>query len=179
LKQKAKAFAQKAHEGQMRKGATIPYITHPILVAKRLEEIAASDELVAAGYLHDVVEDTPVTIEAIEKEFGSRVAYLVACHTEDKSKSWQVRKQHTIDTVKNAEKEVKHLIVADKLDNLLSIEKDINQQGDSIWEKFNADFDQQKWYYQSIAEYMYTGLDEADIPDFFQVFTHTVKRVFG
>lgn len=178
LKQLAKEFATQAHQGQLRKNAQIPYITHPIRVAKRLEAARLSDELICAGYLHDVVEDTPYEMKDIEERFGSRVAYLVAAHTEDKTKSWQERKQHTIDTLKTAEKEVKYLIVADRLDNLLDLEQALEKQGPSVWHNFNAGPDRQKWYNEEIAKSMVTGLDQTDIPDFFHEFTVTIDRVF-
>ncbi|GAB3790936.1 HD domain-containing protein [Virgibacillus kimchii] len=178
MKQKARYFAEKAHEGQFRKTSGAPYITHPIRVAERLEKAGCSQEVVSAGYLHDVVEDTPYEIEDIHREFGPRVAELVAAHTEDKSKTWQERKQHTINTVKHAEKDVKYLIIADKLDNLLSMEKDLTILGEAIWEHFNAGFDKQKWYHQSIAGNMYEGLAKEDIPAFFREFEDAVKRVF-
>lgn len=179
MKQTAKNFAEKAHEGQTRKSSDDPYITHPIRVAERLENSGFNDELVCSGYLHDVVEDTPYEIEDIEERFGIQVAKLVSAHTEDKSKTWRERKQHTIDTVKYASKEVKYLIVADKLDNLLSMEKEYELQGDALWENFNAGFEQQKWYNESIVENMDAGLDESEIPDYFQTFRDTVKRVFS
>ncbi|MFD1038277.1 HD domain-containing protein [Virgibacillus byunsanensis] len=179
MKQQAKEFANKAHDGQKRKSSDAPYITHPIRVAERLEQYDFSDELVCAGFLHDVVEDTPYDIDDIEEKFGSRVAQLVAAHTEDKSKSWQERKQHTIDTVKNAEREVKYLIVADKLDNLLAMEKDLKEQGDKVWEHFNAGYKKQKWYNESIAENMVIGFDKDDMPGYFHEFKDAVKRVFG
>lgn len=178
MKQQAKEFAILAHQGQHRKNAQIPYITHPIRVAERLEAAGFSDELISAGYLHDVVEDTPYEMEDIEERFGSRVAHLVAAHTEDKSKSWQERKQHTIVTLKDAEKEVKYLIVADRLDNLLDLEQDLIKQGPTVWEIFNAGPDRQKWYNKAIVENMTIGLDEADIPDFFQEFKDAIDRVF-
>lgn len=179
MKQKARDFAENAHKGQHRKNAHIPYITHPIRVAERLESIQASNELVCAAYLHDVVEDTPYEIEDIKHRFGSRVAELVAAHTEDKSKSWQERKQHTIDIVKDAEKEVKYLIVADRLDNLLDLEKDLQQIGEHVWENFNAPYEKQKWYNETIAQNMYAGLKKENIPPFFDEFEQTIKRVFG
>lgn len=179
MKQQAKTFAEHAHKGQRRKNANIPYITHPIRVAERLESIHASDELICAAYLHDVVEDTPFEIEDIEQQFGPRVAHLVAAHTEDKSKSWQERKQHTIDIMKDAEKEVKYLIVADRLDNLLDLEKDLQQLGEQAWDIFNAPYEKQKWYNESIAKNMYVGLAEQDIPPFFEDFEQAIQRVFG
>lgn len=178
MKKTAKQFATRAHEGQQRKNSEDPYITHPIRVADRLENAGFSNELVAAGYLHDVVEDTPVTMEEIEHAFGQKVADLVSAHTEDKSKSWKERKQHTIDIIKTARKEVKYLIVADKLDNLLSIEAALKEKGDTAWDNFNAGKDLQKWYYVSIAENMHPGLETQDIPDFFYDYEDAVRRVF-
>ncbi|WP_375540665.1 HD domain-containing protein [Virgibacillus saliphilus] len=179
MKQYAKTFAEKAHAGQKRKSSDAPYISHPIRVAERLEENGFTDEVVCAGYLHDVVEDTPYEMKDIKCEFGERVAKLVAAHTEDKSKSWQERKQHTIDTITYAQKEIKYLIVADKLDNLLEMERDLKLQGDAAWDKFSAGFEKQKWYNQSIATNMYVGLDPNDAPDYFGEFEEAVERVFG
>ncbi|WP_197046662.1 HD domain-containing protein [Oceanobacillus salinisoli] len=177
--EKAKKFAAKAHEGQTRKNSDDPYITHPIRVAERLQAEGFSEKLICAGFLHDVVEDTPFDLEDIKREFGSEVARLVAAHTEEKSRSWQERKQHTIDTIKDGDKEIKYLIVADKLDNLLGVEIDLKEQGDTIWKNFNAGFKKQKWYNESIAKYMYTGLKEDEIPNYFREFEEAVKRVFG
>lgn len=73
----AKAFATKAHQGQVRKNSSEPYITHPIRVGERLEKEGCSDALISAGYLHDVVEDTKVSIEDIEQQFGKEVATLL------------------------------------------------------------------------------------------------------
>ncbi|WP_342746755.1 HD domain-containing protein [Virgibacillus phasianinus] len=175
----AKDFATKAHQGQTRKNSNVPYITHPVRVAERLEKEGFSDELICAAYLHDVVEDTPYEIEEIEKTFGSRVAKFVAAHTEDKSKSWDERKLHTINTVKHAENDVKYLIVADKLDNLLGLEHDLKTQRETVWNKFNAGIEKQRWYNQSIAENMYVGVDPKDVPEYFAEYADTVARVFG
>lgn len=179
LKVKAMQYASKAHFGQTRKNTDAPYIIHPVRVAERLESAGFSNKLICAGYLHDVVEDTPIEIEDIAKEFGSEVARIVAAHTEDKSKSWLDRKQHTIDSLKVADKEIKYLIIADKLDNLLDLEKELKQQGDVIWKNFNAGIDQQKWYNESIVKNMYVGLNTADVPNYFKEYEEVVNRVFG
>lgn len=179
MKEKAKALAAKAHEGQKRKNSGNDYIVHPIQVAKTLESSGYNDDVICAGYLHDVVEDTEVTIEDIEKEFGPKVKALVAAHTEDKSKAWRARKQHTIDTVKNGSKEVKALIIADKLDNLHSLQSEMWEKGAAVWEAFNAGYDQQKWYNQCIAEAMDSGLHPNEVPAFFHEFRELVKQTFN
>ena len=72
-----------------------------------LTSMNAGYELLVAGLLHDTVEDTDVTIDDIRKAFGERVATLVGNHSEDKSKTWKERKQHTIDELKTADRDTK------------------------------------------------------------------------
>lgn len=73
---KAYEFAEKAHEGQVRNSGD-PYITHPVAVALILSRLELDTPTLAAAILHDVVEDTQVTIADIEKNFGPEIAYLV------------------------------------------------------------------------------------------------------
>ncbi len=85
LLRKAYALARTAHEGQFRKGGE-PYIMHPVAVAKIIAEDFMMDaNSVAAGFLHDVVEDTDTTIDDIRHEFGDDVAFLVQVVTKPKS----------------------------------------------------------------------------------------------
>ena len=74
--EKAYELARKAHEGQKRKSGE-PYIIHPLDVAIILADLEMDQETIAAGLLHDVVEDTIYTKDEIEKEFGTDVANLV------------------------------------------------------------------------------------------------------
>ncbi len=68
--------AEKAHEGQFRKSGE-PYFTHPVAVAFILAEMKLDAEAIAAALMHDLVEDTPVTVTEIRNEFGSNVAAIV------------------------------------------------------------------------------------------------------
>ena len=74
--EKAYQVAAKAHEGQVRKSGE-PYIIHPLCVAIILADLELDKETIEAGLLHDVVEDTIMTVEEITKEFGPDVALLV------------------------------------------------------------------------------------------------------
>ena len=76
LIEKAYNFAQQAHKGQLRNSGE-PYITHPLAVAKILAGLGLDDNTIAAGLLHDVVEDTPKKLEDIRKIFGQEIALLV------------------------------------------------------------------------------------------------------
>jgi GTP diphosphokinase / guanosine-3',5'-bis(diphosphate) 3'-diphosphatase len=69
-------FAYELHGDQKRKSGE-PYICHPIAVAGLLRDLGGGAAMIAAGFLHDVVEDTPITIEGIEARFGSETAHLV------------------------------------------------------------------------------------------------------
>ncbi|BAY17935.1 (p)ppGpp synthetase I, SpoT/RelA [Anabaenopsis circularis NIES-21] len=73
---RAFTFAYQLHHGQFRKSGE-PYICHPVAVAGLLRDLGGSPAMIAAGFLHDVVEDTDVTIEEIEELFGSEVRQLV------------------------------------------------------------------------------------------------------
>ncbi len=76
LIEKAYKLAEASHEGQFRKTGEA-YVEHPVAVAGILVELGMDSQTLAAAIMHDVVEDTPVTLEEIEKEFGKDVALLV------------------------------------------------------------------------------------------------------
>ena len=149
----AEAFATKAHHGALRKGTRIPYIVHPRGVAVILKRMGARKEVVAAGWLHDTVEDAGVTIAQLRQRFGRDVATLVAAVSEDKRKSWKARKTHTILSLPKARRDVLWLTFADKLDNLRWIKTDFRRMGDRLWARFNGKSKhRQAWYYGKLAE---------------------------
>ncbi|MEU5159894.1 HD domain-containing protein [Streptomyces sp. NPDC020875] len=73
---RAYVLAESSHRGQFRKSGE-PYITHPLAVTLILAELGAETTTLTASLLHDTVEDTDVTLEQVEREFGAEVAYLV------------------------------------------------------------------------------------------------------
>ncbi|KHE67179.1 HD domain-containing protein [Halobacillus sp. BBL2006] len=176
--EEAKTFAAKAHAGQKRKNSNVDYIVHPIRVAETLREAGFREEVICAGYLHDVVEDTDFELSDIERHFGEEVKRIVAAHTEDKSLSWDNRKKHTIDTVQTASLEVKALIIADKFDNLQSLNEDLEREGNAVWRHFNAGYEKQKWYNESIVEVMEEGINQENVPTFFHTYRKQVKQTF-
>ena len=177
-KEKAKAYATKAHEGQTRKTNGTPMIEHPIRVAEMLEAYGFSDEAVMAGYLHDTVEDTYVTLEDIRREFGEKVAAIVSGNTEQKDRSWEERKLHTIEWIKTAPLEVKALIVADKLDNLRTLMEGFETLGESLWSHFKRGREKQSWYFKGVANNCCFGLSEDEAPEYFHVYRKEVNSFF-
>lgn len=83
LTEKAESYARHCHEGQVRKYTGAPYVTHPESVVRLLSEYTDDPRLMAAGWLHDVMEDCGVRYEALEAEFGPYVASLVYLLTND------------------------------------------------------------------------------------------------
>lgn len=154
VKEKARRFAINAHNGQVRKSEMDkPLVFHSIEVAKILEEYGLDDNVVAAGYLHDVVEDTKYTIEFILEKFGLDIAKLVNGASEpDKSLSWEERKMHTIKTAKDLSLRNKLLICADKISNLESLLLLFSKTGVRDFSAFKRGEEAQKWYYTSIYE---------------------------
>jgi (p)ppGpp synthase/HD superfamily hydrolase len=85
LSKGALEFARARHEGQRRDADAQPFVLHPQEVAKLLDEAGYPDHVVAAGALHDVLEDTEVEVEELERRFGPDVARLVESLTDDPS----------------------------------------------------------------------------------------------
>ncbi|PLS03104.1 HD domain-containing protein [Neobacillus cucumis] len=151
--EKALQMAAKAHSKQQRKGSDIPYIVHPVAVGMILMKAGYDESFIAAGILHDTVEDTEISLNDIHREFGLEIARIVdGCSEPDKSLSWEERKTHTIEYLKDAPMEIRAVACADKLHNVRSIKNDYEQVGEAIWSKFNAGKEKQEWYYTQIVE---------------------------
>lgn len=161
-------YATIMHQGKVRKFRNIPYILHPLEVAQILSTVTDDEEIIAAGILHDIVEDTDGTLSEIEKRFGKRVADLVSTDSEkrkpgeDRSASWMQRKEDSLKILKNStDVGVKMLWLGDKLSNIRSLAGMYSELGDEMWEKFNqSDTNMQRWYYQSIAEMLELSLNK-------------------
>lgn len=122
LIKKASRFAEQAHQGQARKYNRAPYITHPARVAFETSKLdGATEQMVAAAWLHDVLEDTPTSIEALQKEFGEQVAVLVKWLTNDPKvpgENRAARKKKAAVRLAAAPKEAQKIKILDRMDNL-------------------------------------------------------------
>ncbi len=154
-------FAAEAHSGQKRKMSDIPYILHPMEVATIIGTMTSSPEVIAAGLLHDTIEDTPATEEDISANFGLRVLELVLSETEDKMvdrppcDTWRERKELSLIFLRDTDDiDIKMLWLSDKLSNIRSFCREYERSGDAIWSHLHQkDPAMQKWYYYTIAEY--------------------------
>lgn len=138
MKQRAIQFATKAHGDQVRKYCGSPYITHPIAVAGIVESVEHTEEMLAAAVLHDVVEDTAVTLEQIATEFGETVAELVNYLTdvskpEDGNRA--IRKQMDAEHNAKGPAEAQTIKVADMIHN----SSDIAVQDPKFWQLYKLE----------------------------------------
>jgi len=140
--ERALRTALEAHAGQVRKSSEdVPYISHPMHVALMMSRLGFDDEAVQAAVLHDVVEDCEGwDDERIRHDFGERVARFVAELTEDKSLTWNERKQWAIDHAPHLSPEAAAIKACDKLHNLGSLLADLRATSDaeSVWKRFRG-----------------------------------------
>ncbi len=150
LVEKAFVLALRAHEGQMRKDAPTPYIVHPVRVAILLARYGLSDTVVAAGLVHDVVEDTSLSLEDVRRELGEEVAAIVAPVTHDDTLSWDDKKKAYIEAVRAASEGAKAVSVADKIANAESLIAAHEREGSAVWLHFNAGREKKLWFEESM-----------------------------
>jgi (p)ppGpp synthase/HD superfamily hydrolase len=142
---RAVEFAAVAHKDQIRKSpeAEIPYIHHSVMVGFILQRAGYADEVVAAGVLHDVLEDTRVSYKQLQREFGDGVARLVnAVSEQDKTLAWEERKERYMAHLETASVEAKAIAAADKIHNMNSILISL-ERGANIWKTFKRGKDAQ------------------------------------
>jgi len=178
IEEKALDFAINAHKGQKRKSEPDkPMIFHPINVGNILKEYEYDENVVAAGFLHDVVEDTKYTIEDIKKEFGDDIASLVYGASEpDKSLSWEERKKHTIENIKTLDDRHKAVICADKISNLEDLNILIGKKQKYDFSAFKRGFFDQQWYYTSVFEKLTNNYK--DMNPMYERLNDVLNRVF-
>ena len=123
--QKAYEVAYEAHKPQVRKSGE-PYIIHPVSVARIVgEELELDANTIIAAFLHDVVEDTPLTIEDIQKDFGEDVAFLVKVVTKQKKEKYDLSKQvdNYLQILSSIHYDIRALLVklSDRLHNMRTL----------------------------------------------------------
>lgn len=161
LVSEAIVFSVKAHDGMRRRKSEAPYIIHPLEVCAIIGSMTDQQEVIAAGALHDVVEDAGVTIDEIGEKFGARVKELVASETENKreelppEQTWRIRKEESLEKLRATDDiEVLMLWIGDKLSNIRAIYRAFLVEGNQLWNKFHqSDIGVQAWYYRSIMKY--------------------------
>lgn len=150
----AAQFAACAHDGMLRKGTNVPYITHPMEVAAIVAALTDDEEILAAALLHDVMEDCGVTEQELSQRFGARVAQMVLYETQermgDPRETWLRRKRSAVERLVRGDWAARVIALGDKLSNMRAIRRDYEREGDTLFERFHQ-HDKRKiaWYYRS------------------------------
>lgn len=147
-----------AHRAQVRKGGDVPYFAHSAAVALILARAGFTDEsLLAAAILHDVVEDTDVTLENLAERFPQAVIAAVAALSETKTdadgrlRPWEDRKAEHLRQVAAAPLAARAIALADKLHNMETLYHDL-ATGALALDAFRAPPERLLWYYRAMIE---------------------------
>jgi (p)ppGpp synthase/HD superfamily hydrolase len=149
-------YAREVHTGQTRKGTSAPYIAHLLGVASIVLDDGGTEDEAIAALLHDAAEDYGgrARLDDIRSRYGDAVARIVEDCTdswETPKKPWAERKQAYTHHARTLSPSSLRVSVADKVHNAYAILRDLRDQGDSVWERFNASADDVISYYQSLV----------------------------
>ena len=155
--EEALVFASRLHVHQVRKGTTIPYVSHLLAVAGLVMENGASEDEAIAALLHDAVEDQGggATREEIRRRFGDTVVQIIdGCTDADMipKPPWRERKEKYIAHIREASPSVRLVSAADKLHNARAILADYRVMGEALWGRFNGGKEGTLWYYRSLVK---------------------------
>lgn len=156
---RALAFAIAAHGAQTRKGTQVPYVSHLLQVSGLVLEYGGDSEQATAALLHDVVEDTSATIEAVAAGFGAGVAGIVADCTDTQAdetpthkRPWAERKQAYVRHLGGVADRSALVVGCDKLHNLRTLVASLTTESAraQVLARFKAGPTQQRWLYAQV-----------------------------
>ncbi len=147
--QKAIDKSAKLHNKQMRKTGKLPYIVHPYSVGAILSNYTDDEDVIIAGFMHDVLEDVEgYNVSDLRRDFGNKVTNIVLYVSEDKRPSdteemarrtWKARKIKYINALKNTTNQnILMVACADKVHNLQAFSEVYEEEGEDMWKTFNA-----------------------------------------
>lgn len=146
LYERALKLAIKAHQGQKRKHDGSDYVTHPIMVARLVEQAGFLEVAVAAALTHDVLEDTLVTETELRKKLGDAVVDIVTAVSEDTTLPWEERKEAYVRSVVAAGESVWAVSIADKIHNAGDLIEFHATAGPDAWKVFNRGKEKKIWF---------------------------------
>ena len=149
-------YAREAHAEQTRKGSRTPYLAHLLGVASIVLDDGGSEDEAIAALLHDTAEDQGgrPRLDDIRSRFGDAVARIVEDCTdswETPKKPWAERKGAYAEHARRLSPSSLRVSVADKVHNAYATLRDLRNEGESVWNRFNAAPDDVIAYYQSLV----------------------------
>lgn len=151
LIERATSFAADKHKSQYRKEGGLLYISHLVVVALILKKYDFSDKVIAAGLLHDTLEDTETTEKEIIENFGQEILDIILQVSNDDTLDWKSKKMKYIDTVRLANSDCKAIALADKIHNMQSLLFNLQETEakENFWNKFNSPKEDKLWFEQT------------------------------
>ena len=154
-------LARELHDGQLRKGTQIPYLSHPMAVAALVLEHGGGEDEAVAALLHDGPEDGggEPALREIGSLFGPRVGAIVAACSdtfESPKPPWRARKERHLSKLGHElagpyGESIRLVVAADKTHNAHAIRRDLDAVGQALWSRFRAGKqDEILWYYRSM-----------------------------
>ena len=161
--EEALAYACRLHRNQMRKGTSIPYISHLMSVAALVLEHGGNEDQAIAALLHDGPEDQggEETLAQVRRMFGDDVASIVSDCTDawtDPKPEWRMRKEAYLAKLPHKRAESLLVSLADKTHNAEAILYDYRVLGDRVWERFIGGREGTRWYYGAMAEFFFKAM---------------------
>ena len=152
-------FAERIHQGQLRKGTGIPYIAHVMAVAALVLEHGGDEDEAIAALLHDAAEDAggEAMLAEIRAQFGDVVGDIVLGCSDSlaenpaEKRPWIERKQEYVAHVVEASPSVCLVSAADKLHNVRAITRDYRSDGERMWARYNGGREGTLWYYDAVS----------------------------
>jgi len=153
----ALVYTARLHAKQIRKGTTIPYVSHLLSVAGIVLEHGGNEVEAIAALLHDAIEDQggADTREEIRRRFGDAVVLIVDGCTDAEAipkPPWKERKEQYIAHLSHASPSILLVSAADKLHNARAILGDYRALGENLWDRFNGGKEGTLWYYKSLVD---------------------------
>ena len=153
---RAFSYAHEVHDGQFKKGTSVPYLGHLMGVSSIVLGDGGSEDEAVAALLHDAAEDHGgrARLDDIRSRFGDEVARIVEDCTDswDTPKpSWLARKQAYIQRARTLPSPSLRVSIADKVHNTYGILRDLRNIGEKVWERYDVSPDDVLAYYESLV----------------------------
>lgn len=157
----ALSFATSLHDGDVRKGTSVPYVAHLLSVCSLVLVDGGNEDEAVAALLHDSLEDHPETVtrDDLRLRFGIEVLEIVEACTETPpdyrggpKPPWRERKLAYLEHLRHPRAKGRRVALADKLDNVRSALADYRTLGDPFFARFNAGKEDQLWFYRELVD---------------------------
>lgn len=157
----ALGYAVYLHGSDVRKGTSVPYVAHLLSVCALVLADGGTEDEAAAALLHDALEDHPAETsrKEIRELFGRGALDIVEACTDTPrtyrggpKPPWRTRKKAYLEHLRRMGSRELRVALADKLDNVRSMLADYRDVGEALWSRFNAEREDQLWFYRSVVD---------------------------